>query len=117
MHACLRGTTSSGCYNCKKRKIKCQEDTPECHHCVKAGLVCVYPVTEKALLTPVPQTPLQSTPTLFTMQDMRFFHYFLRGAYPHLPVNGDEIWTNKIAAISHTVGSSGRLPLTPAHTS
>ncbi|KAF1812326.1 hypothetical protein P152DRAFT_32737 [Eremomyces bilateralis CBS 781.70] len=99
-----KGHTKSrkGCYSCKKRKIKCQEGVPECYHCAKAGLVCVYPVTEKTLALAVPRPGLQSTPTTFTMQDLRYFHHFLVGAYPHLPVKGDDIWKNRVAQISHS---------------
>ncbi|KID83901.1 C6 transcription factor [Metarhizium guizhouense ARSEF 977] len=40
-----RGHTKSrrGCYNCKRRRIKCQETRPACGHCVKTGLKCEYP--------------------------------------------------------------------------
>jgi hypothetical protein len=40
-----RGHTKSrrGCYNCKRRRIKCQESRPACGHCVKTGLKCEYP--------------------------------------------------------------------------
>ncbi|KAF2759468.1 hypothetical protein EJ05DRAFT_536776 [Pseudovirgaria hyperparasitica] len=42
-----KGHTKSrrGCFNCKRRKIKCQENLPVCHHCSKAGLICEYPKT------------------------------------------------------------------------
>ncbi|RFU76874.1 c6 transcription factor [Trichoderma arundinaceum] len=40
-----RGHTKSrrGCYNCKRRRIKCQETHPACGHCAKSGLKCEYP--------------------------------------------------------------------------
>ncbi|KAI1873447.1 hypothetical protein JX265_005069 [Neoarthrinium moseri] len=40
-----RGHTKSrrGCYNCKRRRIKCQETHPACGHCIKMGLQCEYP--------------------------------------------------------------------------
>ncbi|EAQ83958.1 hypothetical protein CHGG_10362 [Chaetomium globosum CBS 148.51] len=40
-----RGHTKSrrGCFNCKRRRIKCQETKPACGHCVKQGLKCEYP--------------------------------------------------------------------------
>ncbi|KAF2718316.1 hypothetical protein K431DRAFT_348796 [Polychaeton citri CBS 116435] len=31
---------SKGCYTCKKRRIKCDEDKPECARCLKAGYKC-----------------------------------------------------------------------------
>lgn len=40
-----KGHTKSrrGCFNCKRRRIKCNERHPECNHCLKAGLSCEYP--------------------------------------------------------------------------
>ena len=40
-----KGHTKSrrGCFNCKRRRIKCQETHPACGHCVKMGLKCEYP--------------------------------------------------------------------------
>ncbi|KAF4969371.1 hypothetical protein FZEAL_10231 [Fusarium zealandicum] len=42
-----RGHTKSrrGCYNCKRRRVKCQETRPACGHCMKTGLKCEYPVS------------------------------------------------------------------------
>lgn len=40
-----KGHTKSrrGCFNCKRRKVKCCESHPTCAHCKKAGLLCEYP--------------------------------------------------------------------------
>jgi hypothetical protein len=114
-----KGHTKSrrGCFNCKRRKVKCQENLPECSNCVRFGLVCEYPQTRarsaSALAVPAPSmsamlvvsppsAPLQSTPTLFTPDDMRFFHHFLLNAYPPLPILADDLWRN-VACLSHSV--------------
>lgn len=100
-----KGHTKSrrGCLNCKKRKVKCQETLPECSHCTRIGLVCEYPDGPSRELTiSSPSAPLQSTPTLFTGDDMRFFHHFLVNAYPPLPLSGDDIWRD-VATMSHSV--------------
>ncbi|KAL8723592.1 MAG: hypothetical protein Q9225_000134 [Loekoesia sp. 1 TL-2023] len=34
------GSRSKGCYTCRKRKVKCDEQHPQCHRCDKAGLKC-----------------------------------------------------------------------------
>ncbi|RQM08240.1 hypothetical protein DH86_00001438, partial [Scytalidium sp. 3C] len=87
-----------GCFNCKARKVKCQETHPCCENCYKRGLDCQYPLSLQSLslsgsssTTPnsVSITTLQSTPTLFTPTDMQLFYHFLHGAYPHLPVGND----------------------------
>ncbi|KAM0265972.1 hypothetical protein ACHAPA_007331 [Fusarium lateritium] len=46
-----KGHTKSrrGCYNCKRRRIKCQETHPACGHCTKTGLKCEYPSTPQII--------------------------------------------------------------------
>ncbi|KJZ68783.1 hypothetical protein HIM_11827 [Hirsutella minnesotensis 3608] len=81
-----RGHTKSrrGCYNCKRRRIKCQETRPACGHCAKTGLTCEYPAQPTITHQPHDQIPL------FTMQDMRFFQHFLTQCYPHHPLRQEE---------------------------
>jgi hypothetical protein len=56
-----RGHTKSrrGCYNCKRRRIKCQETHPACGHCLKTGLKCEYPSLPQIThqVWPIPLTP------------------------------------------------------------
>ncbi|KAL2135768.1 hypothetical protein VTI74DRAFT_6973 [Chaetomium olivicolor] len=101
-----KGHTKSrrGCLNCKRRKVKCQETRPECSNCTRIGLVCEYPdsrAQSSLSMVPAPSTPLQSTPTMFTAADMRFFHHFLVAAYPPLPIMRDDIW-REVAVLSHS---------------
>ncbi|EJT80084.1 hypothetical protein GGTG_00089 [Gaeumannomyces tritici R3-111a-1] len=46
-----KGHTKSrrGCFNCKKRKVKCTEGLPECDHCQRLGLICEYPPPRRYL--------------------------------------------------------------------
>ncbi|RFU28797.1 hypothetical protein B7463_g7532, partial [Scytalidium lignicola] len=99
-----------GCFNCKRRKIKCQETLPSCDNCLKRGLECLYPSMKKQLvlqeseawsLGTISFANPQSTPTLFTPTDMRLFHHFLLEAYPHLPVGNDSAWLTEIPLIAH----------------
>ncbi|EJT69375.1 hypothetical protein GGTG_12994 [Gaeumannomyces tritici R3-111a-1] len=92
-----RGHTKSrrGCFNCKRRRIKCQENRPACGHCVKTGLKCEYPA---AALVVVHQ-PRHQAP-VFTLQDMRFFQHFLLRCYPHQPLNNDAVWTHEVPCLS-----------------
>ncbi|CZR62609.1 uncharacterized protein PAC_12506 [Phialocephala subalpina] len=99
-----------GCFNCKKRKIKCQENQPACHNCSRKKLKCEYPApkTLSALRSsflyspnPVTSVNLQSTPTVFTLTDMRLFHHYLLDAYPHLPVGNDSAWLSQVPLIAH----------------
>ncbi|PVI07816.1 hypothetical protein DM02DRAFT_608430 [Periconia macrospinosa] len=108
-----KGHTKSrrGCYNCKRRRIKCNERHPKCSHCIKAGLQCEYPAniiqtTTTQQSSPISPSPLEmvnfrSTPATFTMSDLRLFHHFLITAYPHLPVGADKIWITVIPSFAH----------------
>ncbi|KAK0667544.1 hypothetical protein QBC41DRAFT_137465 [Cercophora samala] len=107
-----KGHTKSrlGCFNCKRRKVKCQETIPSCSNCTRAGLVCEYPErprmasalsASRMSVAVVPTASLQSTPTVFTPEDMRYFHHFLVTAYPPLPIQGDQIWM-QTASLSHS---------------
>jgi hypothetical protein len=118
-----------GCFNCKKRKIKvrpkfhvthsrtdenqCQENQPACNNCTRKKLKCEYPAPKTLsalrssfLYSPSPVTlvNLQSTPTVFTLTDMRLFHHYLLDAYPHLPVGNESAWLSQIPLIAHHVG-------------
>ncbi|KAL8392332.1 hypothetical protein RB595_002502 [Gaeumannomyces hyphopodioides] len=123
-----KGHTKSrrGCFNCKKRKVKCTEGLPECDHCQRLGLICEYPPPrryvggrrDEPLSSPVaaagygamamavalsptsPSQPLHATPMAFSRDDLRFFSHFLLTAYPPLPLGGEAIW-KQVAAISH----------------
>ncbi|KAI6778766.1 Sterol uptake control protein-like protein [Emericellopsis cladophorae] len=81
-----KGHTKSrrGCFNCKRRRIKCQETHPACGHCVKTGLKCEYPAA--------PQ---------ITHQDMRLFQHFLTHCYPHHPLKQESVWTHEVPCIAH----------------
>ncbi|KAF2848909.1 hypothetical protein T440DRAFT_519502 [Plenodomus tracheiphilus IPT5] len=105
-----KGHTKSrrGCYNCKRRRIKCSETHPECYNCEKAGLVCEYPVgidqaTQRSPSSPSPRTlsSLQSTPGVFSMADLRLFHHFLTNVHPHLPIGAEKIWAIIIPSFAH----------------
>ncbi len=94
-----RGHTKSrrGCFNCKRRRIKCQETRPACGHCAKTGLQCEYPVAPLINHQPQHQIPL------FSLQDMRFFQHFLDNCSPlHQPLGNESLWTHEIPCLSHS---------------
>ncbi|CAK7223583.1 hypothetical protein SCUCBS95973_005228 [Sporothrix curviconia] len=93
-----RGHTKSrrGCFNCKRRRIKCQETRPACGHCLKTGLQCEYPVAPLVNHQPQHQIPL------FSLQDMRFFQHFLLHCSPHHPLGNQSLWTHEIPCLSHS---------------
>ncbi|CAK7232392.1 hypothetical protein SEUCBS140593_008245 [Sporothrix eucalyptigena] len=93
-----RGHTKSrrGCFNCKRRRIKCQETRPACGHCLKTGLQCEYPVAPLVNHQPQHQIPL------FSLQDMRFFQHFLLNCSPNHPLGNQSLWTHEIPCLSHS---------------
>ena len=106
-----KGHTKSrrGCLNCKRRRVKCPETRPQCTHCVRLGLPCEYPPPNPNpnAISPTgpmgnPRKSLSSTPTQFSMDDLRFFQHFLLTAYPPMPIGGDDIWRG-VARLSHDV--------------
>jgi hypothetical protein len=106
-----KGHTKSrrGCYSCKRRKIKCNEIKPMCSNCIKAEISCEYPEVPQQhtyVSTPIPQP--QSTPTVFSMTDLKLFHHFIVRGYPHLPVGADQTWTLDIPAYAHEVSIRSR---------
>ncbi|KAK6825177.1 hypothetical protein PG987_012671 [Apiospora arundinis] len=97
-----KGHTKSrrGCYNCKKRRIKCQETYPSCEHCNKTGLNCEYPAVPQVVHQPQHQIPL------FSLQDMRFFQHFLMNCVPHHPLGNEAIWTHEMPCLAQNLTPS-----------
>lgn len=106
-----------GCFTCKSRKIKCDEGIPSCSHCVYRGSTCTYPqvVDGRASAALVPSRPgqifvpfqpeveLRAPPSqkpVFTVQEMRFFHYFLTSMKHPLPLGNRDVWIREIPQIS-----------------
>ncbi|CAI7592173.1 uncharacterized protein N7487_005477 [Penicillium crustosum] len=50
----------SGCLQCKKRKVKCDESQPSCRNCEKHGVICSFASPSNVLSTP--QTDLAESP-------------------------------------------------------
>ena len=75
----------------------------------KRVLLARVPCLQPGQSSPItPQGPrqmvqLQSTPTQFSLNDMRLFHHFLLRAYPHLPLGADQTWINVVPAFAHHV--------------
>jgi hypothetical protein len=109
-----KGHTKSrkGCYNCKRRKIKCQETRPSCSNCEKADLQCQYPDVSSRWASMAGALVVQpsASPTMFSMEDMHFFHHFMVRAYPHLPVGADSLWQGTIPAFAHQVRAAHLTP-------
>lgn len=42
-----RSRTKTGCYGCRGRRIKCDETRPECSHCKRIGLDCVWTIASE----------------------------------------------------------------------
>ncbi|KAI8417480.1 hypothetical protein FOFC_00035 [Fusarium oxysporum] len=95
-----KGHTKSrnGCINCKRRRVKCPETLPECENCRRLGMKCEYSM--RCIMMDAPSRPLQSTPTQFTMDDLRLYKHFIFHAYPPMPLNGEPVW-KEVAAMSH----------------
>lgn len=93
-----------GCFNCKRRRIKCNELRPECSACRRLALECVYPVANA--ISPTDGSP-QAALSMLTLEDLGLFHRFLTAGIPTLPLQGDDLWW-QVATISHSVRTPTR---------
>lgn len=102
-----KGHTKSraGCSNCKRRKVKCDEASPNCGSCGRLGLACEYGQSKSRSYgessTSLTRS-LRSTPAAFDVDDMNFFRHFLFEAYPSLPIDGFSVW-QVASRLSHEV--------------
>ena len=87
-----------GCFNCKRRRVKCNELRPSCSPCRRLGLSCVYPTA-----APVSSSgPVRANPSILALEDLRFYHQFMTRSFPTLPLRADSVW-EQCAAMSHQV--------------
>ena len=91
-----------GCFNCKRRRVKCSEQLPRCAHCSRMGVNCEYPAAPSRNSSPHPGAPLRSTPMALGLEDLRFFHHFLFKAYPPVPYGSQATWQS-LASMVHEV--------------
>ncbi|KAJ3460138.1 hypothetical protein MRS44_011005 [Fusarium solani] len=90
--------TRRGCFNCKRRRVKCSECRPECQGCRRLGMHCVYPATT---LPQVRHSIASTTSRVnLSLDHLRFFHHFLIEAYPPHPHASSAVWQD-VAALSH----------------
>jgi hypothetical protein len=132
----------AGCSVCKGRKVKCDEAVPECGPCRRLGLACDYAQRKRSRdahsssygdsssshegdgdaqamqlaaggsRMSLARSP-SATPTLFEIEDMRFFHHFIFSAHPPLPIGGAWAW-RQISQMSYQVSiTSPSPPLAP----
>ena len=85
-----------GCLNCKRRRVKCNEQRPTCSPCQRLGLTCDYAITPAAGGTP------RGVSSSLALEDLHFYHRFLNTAFPSLPLGADTVW-KQCAAMSYQV--------------
>lgn len=97
-----------GCFNCKRRRVKCNELRPACSPCCRLGLNCSYPTpatssssssssSSASLLTP------RAALSALALEDLRFYHQFILAAFPTLPLKSKDTWMDAAAMSHHTV--------------
>ncbi|OAQ58702.1 C6 transcription factor [Pochonia chlamydosporia 170] len=86
-----------GCFNCKRRRIKCNEIRPECSACRRLALECSYPVQNAASTDAAPTSAL----SILTIEDLALFHRFLTAGIPAIPLKCEHLWW-EVASISHS---------------
>lgn len=94
-----------GCFNCKRRRVKCNELRPHCSPCRRLALDCAYPPTPTPAAA---SSSLRPNPSMLALEDLRFHHQFLTAAIPPLPLKAEKAWLD-CAAMSHEVRVVGLL--------
>ncbi|KAF4222394.1 hypothetical protein CNMCM5878_005676 [Aspergillus fumigatiaffinis] len=109
-----------GCYNCRARRVKCQETKPACENCMYRDMECVYPCKVRDWVGTGKQTASRRDAVIassqngkevspsqglavspFSGDDLRFFHHYLVVARPHLPFGSEEIWATEVPRYAH----------------
>ncbi|KAL5351178.1 hypothetical protein ACLOAV_003029 [Pseudogymnoascus australis] len=96
-----------GCLNCKKRRIKCPENHPDCTQCTKRGLTCEWPEIQieqtgtdgRRIARAIPRQV--DSPNTFSIQDFRLFNHFVKECHPSHPLGNEGAWTHDIPSIAH----------------
>jgi hypothetical protein len=95
-----------GCFNCKRRRVKCNEVRPACSPCCRLGLNCSYPTPASISSSSSSSSASSLTPraaiSTLAMEDLRFYHQFILAAFPTLPLKSKDVWMDA-AAMSHQV--------------
>ncbi|KFY05786.1 hypothetical protein V492_08299 [Pseudogymnoascus sp. VKM F-4246] len=96
-----------GCLNCKRRRIKCPENHPDCTQCTKRGLTCQWPEIQieqtgndgKRIAKAIPRQI--DSPNTFCLEDFRLFNHFVKECHPSHPLGNEEAWTHEVPSIAH----------------
>ncbi|KKZ65744.1 hypothetical protein EMCG_08450 [[Emmonsia] crescens] len=98
-----------GCGNCKKRRIKCDERTPECSRCVRSGWKCPgYPlnvtVKDQTSYSPLHDQSLDVAPQMsneVTVQQFNLLHEFQQ-IPSHLNIPAEQLAVQFFFSIFHS---------------
>ncbi|KAL4965817.1 Zn(II)2Cys6 transcription factor domain-containing protein [Aspergillus stella-maris] len=110
----LKLRTKTGCFTCKKRRVKCDEAKPRCLRCTSTGRKCdgysspsnTRPSSTRALnlnlhLTPRPIPPLTLFTNPSTALERRSFQFFYERTVPSLlGYTGSDFWNRLVLQVS-----------------
>ena len=98
-----------GCFTCKRRRVKCDEQHPVCAQCTRLKLACTYPPgarrqLEQQRLEAAAHTRLlqHSVGTSLSLEHLKFYHHFITKACPTVPLHERQGW-EQCTAMSHEV--------------
>ena len=96
--------TRSGCVSCKERRVKCDEEKPECKRCIVAGRRCegysVSTPSSRASSTP----PIQRSPSLILHvgdSQRRTYDFFISCAAPRISGPLDRVSHSVVVELVH----------------
>ncbi|KAH8881106.1 hypothetical protein GQ53DRAFT_518791 [Thozetella sp. PMI_491] len=120
-----------GCAECRKRRVKCDEDEPECGRCVRTRSKCDYPHVESNQESPPSLSSASGIPSSrvnhnssapgssFDLLDMTLMHHYVTSTCKHLfvGVQQTQVWQHDMPALaaSNIILVHGFLAVTAIH--
>lgn len=98
-----RKYSRNGCLECKRRKIKCDEDQPSCGHCSRIEHDCVYPDADAPKKPRKPRVSIRSKQFQFVSNDIYSKELKkMKQSYLH---DVDEVSANSLPTVDSTNGN------------
>ncbi|KAH6840592.1 hypothetical protein B0I37DRAFT_219127 [Chaetomium sp. MPI-CAGE-AT-0009] len=112
--------SKTGCVDCRRRRVKCDERKPSCQSCVRRHVACIYTVQDQAggpAVTVLTDDTLGHSPPTPDRASSRLSHETFRTASPQGQVTGPSPAETSLHLQDHSSPSDASFPLRTASTS
>ncbi|KAG8159625.1 hypothetical protein KVR01_010262 [Diaporthe batatas] len=99
----------TGCTLCKRRRVKCGEEKPQCANCQAHNAECVYEAVTSRRMTskaaaqgPTPSIPGVPGTPMFTLEHMELLHHYTASTSLTLSSNAPamQVWQDRVPRIA-----------------